>query len=251
MWTCVGTHSTCGCMLVGSHASARQQCSFFAHHFSSPAMLKRVRQCANPAVREADYIQCIQGYVGRKALEEMLGPLVSDFHRLAPSSVIRCSRLLEMLIQKGVRNGVIFTSRVECAIKAVGISPASKSADLWAVEITEHVRLCFAMVRQMKLDEETIHGKSRSRKSAAFLKQCGAADLVVLGSLVDQIVLSSADVLLEHAYAPAMDAIEDNLSCGVMAEQQFTEKQSRPDSIPQVVPKPFMPCLKLDRLGKD
>lgn len=179
-------------------------------------MPKRARQVANPAVREHDYIECLKAFKGKRCLHDVLGATVSQFHRLTPSSLVRCVGLLELLVQRGIHNGVVFTKRLECAVKAVCTPPALKSPDLYASEITDHVRICFSMIRQIKLDA---HGDTR--KSAAFRRHCSATDLIVIESMVNKISLhdqSSSNELLEsmpdddNQSGEAADAAEDRLN---------------------------------------
>ena len=115
---------------------------FLAQATLAQAMPKRVRQCANPAVGEADYIECIRSYADKKTVHELLGPLVDEFHRLTPDAVIRSARLLELLIQKGIANGVIYSTRFECAVRATCECPPTRSMDARSAEVTDHIRLC-------------------------------------------------------------------------------------------------------------
>ena len=137
----------------------------------------------------------MKAFCGKRDIESLLGPLVQDFHRVTPAAVVRCSKLLELLMDAGVSNGVLYPSRFETAVKSSMVPSApGKSHDLWASEITDHIRLCFGMIRQMRMDEALLNGRIRSRKSSAFKRLCGAADLIVIGALVRKITLSEDSV---------------------------------------------------------
>ena len=153
---------------------------------------KRDRQLANPNVRESDYIQALKEYMGKRPLQEVLGPLCGDgghgamvLQKVMPVHVVRSAKLLESLIFLGCKNAVICTSRFEMAVKAV----QKDGNDLLAAQITDHVRLCFATVRQMKLDIESGQVGVRCRKSSAFRRACSASETIVIEAIVSKIKL--------------------------------------------------------------
>ena len=156
-------------------------------------MQKRARQCANPNVRESDYVEAIKDFVGKHEISELLGPLSNKLHKLTPHAVVRASKLLELLVDRGVGNGVLYSTRFECAVKATCMAPRGRDVDAWSAEVTDHLRLCFGMVRQIILDNETRCGVQRSRKSSAFKRQCSGTDLVVIHSLMQKLTLASDD----------------------------------------------------------
>ena len=151
---------------------------------------KRPRQCANRNVRESDYVDCLKSVAGKMGIEQALAPLVSESYRLTPLHVVRCAKLLDSLIDKGVQNGVILPARCQVAVKSL----LGKGGDLMATHITVHIQLCFGMVRQMKLDEETAAGRARTRKSGTFKRLCSAGDRIIIDALVKKIVLSRNDL---------------------------------------------------------
>ena len=117
-----------------------------------------------------------------------------------PVHVVRSAKLLESLIFVGCKNAVICSSRFEMAVKAV----QKDGNDLLAAQITDHVRLCFATVRQMKLDIGSGQVGVRCRKSSAFRRACSASETIVIEAIVSKIELirkSSSNI--ELSMAPA------------------------------------------------
>lgn len=133
--------------------------------------------------------------MGKKPLAEKLGELVDDFHKVEPFHIALASKLMESLIDAGLRNGVMMQSRLECAIKSVEL----RCPDLLASQITDHIRLCFSMVRQWKLDLEMVDGRARSKKSWPFRRKCSAAELVIVENLVSKLTLTTGATSTEVA----------------------------------------------------
>jgi len=160
-------------------------------------------------------------------LEGLIGPLAKDFSRITPAAGVRVSQFLESLIEKGLKNGVLFTSRMELAIKATASVPKGKNADLWATEVTEHIRLAFAMLRQMILDEDPA---VKSRKSASFKRSCGSADVMVLSAVKDKMVLSAVEgkvsdgvVCSERQDLMVLSAVDDKTFSEIAATDEMTK----------------------------
>ena len=122
-------------------------------------------------------------------MDLLLGPLVADAHRITPVSVVRCSPLLAGLIDMGCRNGVVFPSRLEGALKRVVSergsvdAPANMSLDLFIGVVAEHIRLCFSTLRQMILDDSSM---GKVKKTGAFRKQLTAPEHVLVTSLLSK-----------------------------------------------------------------
>ena len=178
---------------------------------------KRDRQLSNPNVRESDYIQALKEYMGKRPLQEVLGPLCGDgghgamvLQKVMPVHVVRSAKLLESLIFLGCKNAVICSSRFEMAVKAV----LSDGNDLLAAQITDHVRLCFATVRQMKLDIESGQVGVRCRKSSAFRRACSASETIVIEAIVSKIELIKKSSMAPAGNTPTKpekptDALQD------------------------------------------
>eukprot|EP00959_Pyramimonas_sp_CCMP1952_P325226 6807242-Pyramimonas_sp.AAC.1 len=154
---------------------------------------RRPRQTANPNVREHHYADCIKRFIGRQSLTDKLGALVDDPHKIEPFHIACASNLMESLIDAGLSNGVMIQSRFEWAVKSV----LQKCSELLASRIADHVRLCFSMVRQWKLDMEMIDGRARSKKSSPFRRKCTAADIVIVENLVAKLKFTAVDAATE------------------------------------------------------
>ena len=95
----------------------------------------------------------LERFVGKGGAGRILGSFHSALHKVTPSAVIRCAPLIQQLLGAGCTNGVIFATRFEVALKrTVTRHNTAKCPALWAAQITEHVRLCMAMVRATKQD---------------------------------------------------------------------------------------------------
>lgn len=123
-------------------------------------MSKRQRSLANPAVSETHYFECLQKFTRKSSLLTQLGELSTEFHRVTPHAVMRTAALLDLFIAAGCRNGVVFPGRLETAIRRTLTEsshvPSGCSADLFAGQVAEHIRLVFGMLRTLKQEEEDL-----------------------------------------------------------------------------------------------
>jgi hypothetical protein len=79
---------------------------------------KRARSLANPAVKETVYYEVIRNWMRKESIRARLGPhLVAEGGVVLPSMVMQSVGLLQGLIEAGCKNGVLFPSRMETAVK--------------------------------------------------------------------------------------------------------------------------------------
>ena len=151
--------------------------------------MKRQRQIANPAVTEDGYMRALTTWAKGGDLCQMLGPLVQEGHKVTPAAVVRISGLLDYLVNEGCTNGVVFPSRFESAVRRFpGVkAPDNRGMQVWAADVTDHVRHSFGMLRQCKLDEA---GKAKMKKSAAFQRAMTGSDHVVITALLNKMRLT-------------------------------------------------------------
>ena len=125
-------------------------------------MHKRRRSLANPAVTDVHYHECVRDFCKRETIIDQLGSaLPHELYRITPGAIMRVAPLLLSLVAAGCKNGVIFPSRFETAVRRslTGSKhvPARRSAELYANQVTEHVRVCFALIRGLFTEEEDCH----------------------------------------------------------------------------------------------
>ena len=130
--------------------------------------MKRPREVANLDVDLGDYKSVLKSYAPSGSLSDKLGLLVQHLHHVTPSSVTRASPLLDALLKAGIRNGVVNPSRMEAAVhRFLGDesgAPPGIHSKVYAHDVTEHVRLNLAMLRQIKIDEDSpTHARSRKQ----------------------------------------------------------------------------------------
>jgi hypothetical protein len=79
---------------------------------------KRSRSLANPAVNETVYFEVIRNWMRKESIQARLGPhLVAEGGTIQPSMMIQAAGLLQGFIEAGCKNGVVFPSRMETAVK--------------------------------------------------------------------------------------------------------------------------------------
>jgi hypothetical protein len=79
---------------------------------------KRARSLANPALNETVYYEVIRNWMRKESIHARLGPhLVAEGGTIQPSMMIRAAGLLQGFIEAGCKNGVVFPSRLEAAVK--------------------------------------------------------------------------------------------------------------------------------------
>jgi len=162
-------------------------------------MQKRPRSLANPAVGDLQYHECVRDFCKKEPLIVQLGSdLPSDLHRITPGSIVRAAPLLIALVVAGCQNGVIYPSKLETAVRRSLTEsrhvPGGRSAELFANQVAEHVRLCFALLRTMMLEENDVSSGRRPRKAAAFRRACSASEHFVVKTITDKMVVTG-----EHA----------------------------------------------------
>ena len=97
---------------------------------------RRQRATSNQCVTDAHYLQVLQVSCLKTSLADLLGPNLADAqHKVTPTSMSRVASLLNGLVEKGLRNGVILPSRMECAVKQFASAPLSMHPDLWATKV--------------------------------------------------------------------------------------------------------------------
>ena len=151
--------------------------------------MRRCRSLANPAVTDSAYVKCLTSFTKKASLYQLLGPaLANGLHRVTPQHIVRAAPLLSSLIEAGCKNGVIFPSKMEVAVRAlmadnssasVGL-PSTISAELWAAQVAEHIRVCLGMLRSY-LQEEV--PDKRNKTSGAFRRACSASDHIVVRTI--------------------------------------------------------------------
>ena len=162
------------------------------------AACKRPRSVANPAVGMDKYKEMFESWLldNVGTLPQLLGPcLVTDLRGVLPHHVIRLSGLLDRFFTAGLTNAVILPSKLEIGIRSVLAENPERAArstglDLYAHQITEHIKHSFSMLRIIKLEtnRSSLAGVS---KSSAFRRKASASESIVINNLVAKVILEA------------------------------------------------------------
>ena len=152
------------------------------------ASSRRERALANPDVKDADYIESINRLCHGSTICDVLGPtLASGMHQITPNMIVRLSPMLEHLIKKGIRNGVVYPNRLDFALKASCTTlPKQLNPTVYFHNVTEHIRHALAVLRDLKR-EDTAGPRSGQKRSkvGSFRRACGMADTIIIKTLLD------------------------------------------------------------------
>lgn len=160
------------------------------------AGLRRDRAVANPEVSDRDYTECIEEFVKNSALHHVLGPrLATALHTVTPNMVVRLCPLIESLIRKGAKNGVIYPTRFEACLRATCPEiPKEYNAAVYIHKATEHLRHTLAMLREMKREEQPCNSHAKRSKTGAFRRSCNSADMIIIKGLLGKMCDDSPSV---------------------------------------------------------
>eukprot|EP00959_Pyramimonas_sp_CCMP1952_P400163 8384302-Pyramimonas_sp.AAC.1 len=169
------------------------------------AGLKRDRAVANPEVSDRDYTECIEEFVKNTALHHLLGPrLATALHTVSPNMVVRLCPLIEALIKRGAKNGVIYPVRFEACLRATCPQfPKEYNAAAFIHKATEHLRHSLAMLREMKREEKPGAAASKRSKTGAFRRNCTSADVLIIKGLLEK--MSDDSVAEDPPVPPLLD----------------------------------------------
>ena len=106
-------------------------------------------------------MECVREFSKKESLLTQLGhDLCSDLHRVTPGSIMRAAPLLCLLIEAGCAYGVILPSKLDVAVKLSlhdkSCLPHGRSAELYANQVTEHIRVLLAMLRTSIMENEEL-----------------------------------------------------------------------------------------------
>jgi hypothetical protein len=152
-----------------------------------------------------------------------------------PHHVIRISALILSLVDKGCRNGVILPSRFELAVRhhATGL-PTGSNADVWVIKVTDHVRLCFGMLREFLFEQNADQVDRRRSKTSPFKRACTSSDTLFVNSIVSRMTMDLP--------APSTTSLADSPSSGTGS---CKASQASPAFAPTSLPKFTAPILHL------
>jgi len=129
--------------------------------------------------------RCLKDFCKNDSLQQCLGPLVQDLHRVAVPLVIRGATLCALLVDCGCANGVIHPGRLELAIKNFTHPDQAKSMSLqlFASKAAGHARYVLALLCELKRHDMRPTATT-SKKTIRFRKDMNVADTSVIQNLV-------------------------------------------------------------------
>ena len=83
----------------------------------------------------------------------------------------------------------------------------------WVTDVAEHIRLCFNMLRQLKIEDDdertTPKGRKQNSKTGGFRKRLSATDRIMVFGMMKRVVLAERQVLSRGASTDALAASGD------------------------------------------
>jgi len=148
------------------------------------------RSVANPTVGVKEYITALTTFktVGQFAcLDDVVPKMTSESRGVRPADIIGLARLFEYLLLNGSSNGMIYPSQFEAAtVRFLAEHPlrtTTLAPEIFAHRFTEHVKVCFSMLRLLQMEDSQVTAKVRFPKTGGFRKNVTTAEWIVLKGL--------------------------------------------------------------------
>lgn len=117
---------------------------------------RRPRELANPDVQHEQLVLLIEKFQAGRTWASLLGPrLASKAHQICPSLFVRITALMSYLLAVGFTNCVLPMAKLEKALRQTMLPPVANSStvDLLVGQVAEHIRLCFNMLRLLRVED--------------------------------------------------------------------------------------------------
>ena len=129
------------------------------------------------------------------ALDDVVGPrFISEQRSVMARDIVSISKLLEILMNMGCENCMIYPSQFEAAtsqfLSEVPLRSDKIQCDTYAHKFSEHTRLVFNMVRLLVREDEPGHGGHRSRctKTGYLRKTSSTSEWTVVRGLMAKVL---------------------------------------------------------------